>query len=230
MAAAIEAVEWVPLPPGEFLMGCSSAEAECAEDEQPAHRVRIAEGVQLARHEVTQALWQAVMGRNPSTFASPDRPVEQVSWDDVQEFLAVLNGRGDGFYYRLPTEAEWEYAARAGASGPYHGELDAVAWYAGNAGDQTHPVGLKQPNAWGLHDMHGNVWEWCQDRYEPDYYQKLAGAPAVDPRGPSTGEYRVLRGGSWYRFLWFLRASSRLGVRPSSRYPHVGFRCARQQR
>ena len=230
VAAVLETVEYVAVPPGEFEMGCPAGESECADDETPAHRVVLTKGFEIARHEVTQRVWEALMGRNPSTFRGPDRPVELVSWNDAQEFLAVLNGRGDGYHYRLPTEAEWEYAARAGTTGPYFGDLDAIAWYAGNSANQTHPVGQKQPNAWGLYDMQGNVWEWCHDWYEADYYEELGDEPAVDPRGPATGEYRVMRGGSWYKFLWFLRASSRFGFRPSGRFPHVGFRCVRQKR
>src|SRR5437667_5221339 len=114
----------------------------------------------MGKYEVTQAQWESVMERNPSRFRGADRPVEQVSWNDVQQFLQKLNARGDGYRYRLPAEAEWEYAARAGTSGPYAGNLDAMAWYEQNSGKQTHPVGQKQPNAWGLYDMHGNVWEW----------------------------------------------------------------------
>jgi formylglycine-generating enzyme required for sulfatase activity len=229
-AAVLGQVEYVPIPAGEFLMGCSAGESECGEDEKPAHRVAITKGFEIARREVAQAVWQAVMGTNPSTFKAPDRPVEQVSWNDVQEFLAALNGRGDGYHYRLPTEAEWEYAARAGTSGAYYGSLDAIAWYGANSGGQTHPVGQKLPNAWGLHDMQGNVWEWCHDWYQDDYYRTLGEAPAVDPRGPASGQQRVLRGGSWYKFLWFLRVSSRFGFRPSGRFPHVGFRCVRTKR
>jgi formylglycine-generating enzyme required for sulfatase activity len=226
-AAALEQVVYVPIAPGEFLMGCSAGESECGEDEKPAHRVAITKGFEIARHEVTQAVWQAVMGTNPSTFKASDRPVEQVSWNDVQEFLAALNGRRDGYRYRLPTEAEWEYAARAGSTGSFHGSLDAIAWYGVNSGGQTHPVGQKQPNAWGLHDMQGNVWEWCQDWYRDDLYRTLGEPPVFDPRGPASGQQRVLRGGSWYKFLWFLRVSSRFSFRPSGRFPHVGFRCVR---
>jgi formylglycine-generating enzyme required for sulfatase activity len=228
-AAVLGQVEYVPITPGEFLMGCSVGESECGEDEKPAHRAAITKGFEIARHEVTQAVWQAVMGTNPSTFKAPDRPVEQVSWNDVQEFLAALNGRRDGYHYRLPTEAEWEYAARAGSTGAYYGSLDAIAWYGVNSGGQTHPVGQKLPNAWGLHDMQGNVWEWCQDWYQDDYYRTLGAPPALDPRGPASGQQRVLRGGSWYKFLWFLRVSSRFASRPSGRFPHVGFRCVRQK-
>ena len=227
-AAVLAQVAYVPIVPGEFLMGCSAGDGECGADEKPAHRVAITKAFEIGRHEITQAVWQAVMGTNPSTFKALDRPVEHVSWNDVQEFLAALNGRRDGYRYQLPTEAEWEYAARAGSTGPYHGSLDAIAWYGANSG-QTGPVGQKQPNAWGLHDMHGNVWEWCQDWYDADYYRTLGTPRALDPRGPASGQQRVLRGGSWYKFLWFLRVSSRFAFRPSGRFPHVGFRCVRQK-
>jgi formylglycine-generating enzyme required for sulfatase activity len=230
IAAVLAQVEYVPIPSGTFPMGCSAGETDCSDDQKPAHQVAITKGFELGKYEVTQAVWQAVMGTNPSTFKGPDLPVEQVSWNDVQEFLAVLNGRGDGHHYRLPTEAEWEYAARAGTSGEHYGKIDAIAWYALNSDNQTHPVGRKQPNAWGLYDMQGNVWEWCEDWYQDDYYGGFGKDEAVDPQGPASGQYRVLRGGSWYRYLWFVRASSRLGVRPSSRYPHVGFRCVRQSK
>jgi formylglycine-generating enzyme required for sulfatase activity len=230
VAVVLERVEYVAIPPGEFLMGCSPRDGDCAEDEKPAHRVAITRGFEIGKHELTQAVWQAVMGNNPSSLRAPEHPVEMVSWDEVQEFLAILNGRGDGYYYRLPTEAEWEYAARAGAAGAYPAKLDDIAWYAHNSSGQTHPVGQKQPNAWGLHDMQGNVWEWCQDWYENGYYAEAGEPLARDPRGPASGRQRVLRGGSWYRFLTFLRVSSRFAFRPSGRFPHVGFRCVRQPR
>jgi formylglycine-generating enzyme required for sulfatase activity len=222
--------ELVPIPPGEFQMGCSPGDSQCGDDEKPAHPVRITKGFEIGKYEVTQAQWEAVMESNPSDFKGADRPVEQVSWNDVQEFLANLNGRNDGYRYRLPTEAEWEYAARAGTAGEYYGSLDAIAWYGRNSGDQTHPVGGKLPNAWGLYDVLGNVWEWCQDWHKDDYYTEFPKSPAVDPRGPAKGEYRVLRGGSWYKYLWFLRVSSRFRERPSARYRHIGFRCVRETR
>jgi formylglycine-generating enzyme required for sulfatase activity len=136
------------------------------------------------------------MGTNPSLFKCDARPVEQVSWNDVQDFLRKLNARNDGYRYRLPTEAEWEYAARAGTTVPYggSGNLDAIAWYAGNSAGQTHPVGQKQPNAWGLYDMLGNVWELVQDLYDQAYYKV---SPAVDPIGPENGYRHVMRGGSF---------------------------------
>jgi formylglycine-generating enzyme required for sulfatase activity len=211
-------------------MGCSPEERECGDNDQPAHRVRITKAFEIGKYEVTQAQWEAVMGGNPSEFKGPDRPVEQVSWNDIQEFLTSLNRRNDGYRYRLPTEAEWEYAARAGTTGEHYGNLEAIAWFGRNSGDQTHPVGRKQPNAWGLYDMLGNVWEWCQDWYGETHYRELAKSPAVDPSGPPRGEYRVLRGGSWYKYLWFLRASSRFRERPSGRYRHAGFRCVREKR
>ena len=211
-------------------MGCSPGDSQCGDDEKPAHPVRITKGFEIGKYEVTQAQWEAVMESNPSDFKGADRPVEQVSWNDVQEFLANLNGRNDGYRYRLPTEAEWEYAARAGTAGEYYGSLDAIAWYGRNSGDQTHPVGAKLPNAWGLYDALGNVWEWCQDWHKDDCYTEFPKSPAVDPRGPTKGEYRVLRGGSWYKYLWFLRVSSRFRERPSARYRHIGFRCVRETR
>jgi len=220
--------EFVAIPPGEFQMGCSPGDAQCAEDEKPPHRVRISRGFEIGKYEVTQAQWEAVMDGNPSDFRGPDRPVEQVSWHDVQEFLAGLNARRDGYRYRLPSEAEWEYAARAGEAGRHYGPLEAIAWYGRNSADETHPVGGKRPNAWGLYDTLGNVWEWCQDWYQGDYYRQLAGAVAVDPSGPVLGEYRVVRGGSWYKYLWFVRVSSRFRERPGARYRHIGFRCVRE--
>ncbi|HTS26495.1 MAG TPA: formylglycine-generating enzyme family protein [Bryobacteraceae bacterium] len=221
--------EFVTIAPGEFQMGCSPDDRECGEDEKPAHRVRITKGFELGKYEVTQAQWEAMMGSNPSEVKGADLPVEQVSWNDIQDFLRRVNGRDDHYRYRLPHEAEWEYAARAGTSGPYYGELDAIAWYGRNSANQAHPVGGKQPNAWGLYDMIGNAWEWCQDWYESDAYRAFAKDPAVDPHGPASGEYRVLRGGSWYQYLWFLRVSSRFRERPGGRFRHTGFRCLRER-
>ncbi len=222
--------EFVPIAPGEFQMGCSPGDNDCGDEEKPAHRVKITKAFEIGKYEVTQAQWEAVMGANPSASRGPDLPVEQVSWYDVQEFLGAMNGRNDGYFYRLPTEAEWEFAARAGTTGIRYGELDAIAWYGRNSGDQPHPAGGKQPNAWGLYDMLGNVWEWCQDWYQADSYKVSATSQAVDPRGPSKGEFRVMRGGSWYKYLWFMRASSRFWERPSGRYRHLGFRCVREKR
>ena len=163
-------LEFVEIEPGAFLMGCQSGSGDCGDDERPAHRVRISSGFEIGKHEVSQAQWTAVMGSNPSNFRGAALPVENVSWNRAREFIARLN-RGDGLHvYRLPTEAEWEYAARAGVTGQLIADLNAVAWHGGNSGGRTHPVGAKRPNAWGLHDMVGNVWEWCSDRYGADYY------------------------------------------------------------
>jgi formylglycine-generating enzyme required for sulfatase activity len=152
---------------GEFQMGSTDGRS----DEQPVHTVRISQPFYLGVHTVTQSQWEAVMGNNPSRFTSnSNRPVEQVSWEDAQAFIGLLNAREEHARYRLPTEAEWEYAARAESTTAYcfgddHRQLRKYAWYSENAGGQTHPVGILQPNAWGLYDIHGNVWEWVQDWY-----------------------------------------------------------------
>jgi formylglycine-generating enzyme required for sulfatase activity len=216
--------EFVQVPAGEFVMGSESSEA--FPDEKPVHRVRITKAFELGKYEVTQAQWEAAMGSTPSNFKGADRPVEQVSWNDAQEFLSKLNERKDGYRYRLPTEAEWEYAARAGTTGDNTGNLDSVAWYASNSGGQTHPVGEKQANAWGLYDMLGNVWEWCQDWYDANYYRN---SPAEDPQGPSSGRLRVLRGGSWYDDSRYVRVAFRDRNDPGNRNYIFGFRCVRER-
>jgi formylglycine-generating enzyme required for sulfatase activity len=178
-------MEFVKIAPGEFMMGCSVGDIDCNDDERPVHRVQITKPFEIGKYEVTQSQWQAVMGSNPSTIKGDDRPVETISRTEAQDFLTKLNARNDGYRYRLPTEAEWEYAARAGSTAPYAGRLDDVAWYAGNSNDETHPVGKKKPNAWGLYDMEGNVREWVEDWYASDYYSR---SPVVDPTGPAAGE------------------------------------------
>jgi formylglycine-generating enzyme required for sulfatase activity len=183
-------IDLVWISPGSFMMGSDSGEA----DERPVHRITISVGFFIGRYEVTQAQWRAAMDDNPSSFKGNDRPVENVSWNDAQEFISRLNDLNEGHIYRLPTEAEWEYACRAGTTGDFAGNLDSIAWYAGNSGNQTHPVGTRQPNPWGLFDMHGNVSEWCEDFYDEHGY---GGSPGTNPFGPLRGEYRVLRGGSW---------------------------------
>jgi formylglycine-generating enzyme required for sulfatase activity len=188
-------MKFVLIPAGEFTMG--SPENEQGRDSnEPQHKVKITKPFYMQTTEVTQAQWKAVMGNNPSYFKGNDLPVETVSWDDAQEFIKKLSAK-EGVKYRLPTEAEWEYACRAGSTTKfYFGEdeskLDEYAWYHNNSDGKTHPVGQKKPNAWGLYDMHGNVWEWCQDWYGADYYKN---SPAEDPQGPASAESRVLRGG-----------------------------------
>ena len=218
-------MEFVKIQPGEFMMGCSGDDSECNSSEKPAHRVRITKAFEMGKYEVTQAQWEPVMGSNPSNFKGEGRPVEQVSWNDVQLFLQRLNSRNDGYRYRLPTEAEWEYAARAGTAGAYAGSLDAIAWYSNNSGSQTHPVGQKQPNAWGLYDMQGNVAEWVQDWYYANYYKS---SPVSDPQGPKSGISRVLRGGSWDYNNRVSRVSFRGFNGPSDRINYFGFRCVRE--
>ena len=197
-------------------------------DETPAHQITISKPFYLGTYEVTQWQWQAIMGNNPSRFKyDPNLPVENVSWDDVQEFLRRLNARESGPPYRLPTEAEWEYAARAGMTTAYSfgnlHQLGEYAWYEDNAGRTTHPVGQRKPNAWGLYDVHGNVWEWVQDWYGP----YTAGA-AVDPAGPSSGSARVHRGGSWNSTARVCRSANRNYGVPGMRYDDLGFRLLRE--
>ena len=163
------------------------------------HQVTISKPFYMQTTEVTQGQWKKVMGNNPSYFKNcgDDCPVEAVSWNDVQKFIKKLNNMEGTDKYRLPTGAEWEYAARAGTQGARYGELDEVAWYNSNSGKNTHEVGQKRPNAWGLYDMLGNVWEWCQD-WDGAY----PSGSVTDPTGPSSGAYRVLRGGSWNSHAW----------------------------
>jgi formylglycine-generating enzyme required for sulfatase activity len=187
------------------------------------HRVRISEPFYLGKYEVTQAQWEAVMGTNPSRFkGNPHRPVEQVSWEDVQEFITRLNTQEGWEVCRLPTEAQWEYAARAGTTTEWYGDVGAIAWYAGNSDKKTHAVGQQLPNAWGLYDMLGNVWEWCQDGQ-----RTYTAATAVDPIGPTgAGAFRVIRGGSWGYPARVVRAAYRNWSHPGLRGDGLGFRCA----
>jgi formylglycine-generating enzyme required for sulfatase activity len=211
--------EMVFVEGGTFQMGSSSGES----DEQPVHSVTLS-SFNIGKYEVTQAQWKAVMGSNPSSFSGCDNcPVENVSWNDVQEFVRKLNAQ-TGKNYRLPTEAEWEYAARGGKQSrgyTYSGSNDvgSVAWYSGNSGGKTHAVGGKQANELGIYDMSGNVWEWCSDRY--GYYSSYN---ETNPTGASSGQSRVLRGGSWYIFADFCRTAIRFWINPDYRDSRGGFR------
>lgn len=209
-------LDLVLIRPGKFLMG-----SETAADEKPVHKVTISQQFYLGKYEVTQAQWEAVMGSNPSGFKGATLPVEQVSWEDCQEFIEKLNSKGIGTF-RLPTEAEWEYACRAGTTGDHAGNLDEMAWYKMNSDDKTHLVGTKKANPWGLYDMHGNVWEWCQDRYG-DY---PTGA-VQDPAGAAGGSFRVFRGGSWNSRAYNCRSANRNRYSPSYRSDGLGFRLVR---
>ncbi|HLQ79240.1 MAG TPA: formylglycine-generating enzyme family protein [Terriglobia bacterium] len=177
-------IEFVKIAAGEFMMGCSESDDQCGDDEKPAHRVQLTKAFEMGKYEVTQAQWQSVMTSNPSAMKGESRPVETIAKTEAEEFLNRLNARNDGYHYRLPTEAEWEYAARAGTKGPYAGKLADIAWYADNSEDESHPVGMKKPNAWGLYDMEGNVREWVSDTYGRNYYSN---SPVADPTGPPAG-------------------------------------------
>ncbi len=220
-----DGMELVWIPAGEFRMGSTGAKA--SDHERPVRTVRIVQGFWLGKYPVTQAEWERVMGSNPSRFdeCGESCPVEQVSWNKAQELIESLNERSGGDRYRLPTEAEWEYAARAGTTGKRYGSLDEIAWYEGNSGGRPHPVGRKAPNAWGLHDMLGNVFEWVQDCWHDDY----AGAPSDGTAWTDGGDCqkRVLRGGSWYYLPRDLRSAFRSWDSTGNRYSFLGFRVAR---
>jgi len=218
----VQRMRYIPL--GTFTMGRSEGEADRGGEE--SHPVTISRGYWLAESECTQALYGSVMGSNPSEFTGDaNRPVEQMSWDDCQQFLTKLNVQARGLGARLPTEAEWEYACRAGTQTPYAGaSLDALGWYGDNSGNQTHAVKQKSANAWGLFDMHGNVWEWCSD-----WYDNYAPGVVSDPIGPASGSYRVYRGGGWSDFARNCRSANRDRSEPGYRnYGYFGFRLCAQ--
>lgn len=211
---------FVHVPAGEFLMG-SPANEQGRYDDEMAHAVRLTRDFKIGAMEVTQRQWMATMdGGNPSKFKGPDLPVTGVTWADAVKFCARLS-QADGRKYRLPTEAEWERACRAGADSPYGGgSIDEVGWHAGNSGEVAHAIGGKKANGWGLYDMHGNAMEWCSDWYQ----ERLGRAMAVDPVGPEKGEARVARGGSFRHHSRAARAAARHAITPSYQYSHVGFR------
>jgi formylglycine-generating enzyme required for sulfatase activity len=226
-------VEFVLIPAGSFTWGAEIQESKNAFDETirgkiPARKVSISKPFYLGKYEVTQEQWYAVMGNNPAEFKGWKNPVEKVSWNDVQMFIQRLNAKEGTNKYRLPTEAEWEYAARAGTKSMYSfgddlGQAGQYAWYKDNSGVRTHPVGQKQPNPWGLYDMHGNVWEWVQD-----WYGNYPRSAVTDPVGPSGGDRRVLRGGSWGYAGHYLRSARRGSDVPDGRrYGSYGFRLTR---
>ena len=243
------------IPPGSFWMGPGAQESEnwALRPERPQHQVHLSQGFWLGETLCPQLLWEAVMGENPSRFIDSDRPVEQVSWEDIQTFFERLEVHCPGLQARLPTEAQWEYAARAGTkTATYAGELDLrgdcnapvldqIAWYCGNSGlefdlangadskewpDKQYPhthtgtrrIGLRHPNAWGLYDMLGNVWEWCRDGPRP-YSEE----PVVDPVGSADG-FRILRGGAWDCEAFTVRAATRITFEQTDSRSYFGFR------
>jgi formylglycine-generating enzyme required for sulfatase activity len=219
------AVHWIPA--GRFTMGSPTSE-EGRDSGESQHEVVLSRGFFLAETECTQEQWESVMGGNPSYFKGAERPVEQVSWEEAVEYCRKLTAKQrqegvlpEGWEWRLPTEAEWEFAARAGTTGARYGELDAIAWHEGNAGSETHGVRGKQANAWGLHDMIGNVWEWCGD-----WYGDYPTGSVTDPTGPGSGSIRVNRGGRGVNVARYARSARRGGGDPGGRYAILGFRPA----
>jgi len=242
-------IEMVWIPPGQFTMGSPETEQNRSPDEGPQTKVTISRGFWLGRSEITQAQWKAVMGTSINELfaqfyaekqATPNRtltfpkegpgnPMPCMTWEEAMEFCRKLAqqereaGRlPEGWEYTLPTEAQWEYACRAGTSGAWAGDLDVMAWYGKNSGGTTQPVRQKKPNAWGLYDMYGNVWEWCRDWYG----DQLPGGAVTDPVGATSGTLRVYRGGSRRSSADTCRSAVRGGAAPDNRDDGVGFRLA----
>jgi formylglycine-generating enzyme required for sulfatase activity len=212
------------IPSGRFSMGSAKTEEGRWDDEGPVHDVVIRTGFWMGQTPVTQAQWKVVMATDPSYFKGEDRPVEQVSWEEAVQMAAGLSERFHEFEGRLPTEAEWEYACRAGTTtrwsfGDDEAALEQHGWYDKNSGRETHPVGLKRGNPWGLKDMHGGVLEWCLD-----WLGGYSEGQAIDPKGPETGSNRVFRGGSWHDSARFCRSAYRGGDGPGRRGILLGFR------
>lgn len=223
-------MEFVLIRPGIFTMGSDSSEIK---NEKPCHRVTISRPFYLGKYEVTQAQWMALMDRNPSAFIDENvdaskslLPIDNASWVLCANFLATLNEKFPGHGFRLPTEAEWEYACRAGTKSPHHfgaGSLENFAWFGANSDNRTHPVGQKKANPWGLHDMYGNVWEWCEDRFG-----RYSAEEAIDPSGPVVSEFagaKVLRGGAWNNLATHVNSTFRHDAGPNIPLRYYGFRC-----
>jgi len=208
---------YVWIPPGTFTMGCSPGDTECRPDEKPAHEVTITKGFWMGQTPVTQAAYQRVTGSNPSDSKGDNLPVDRVTWDKARAYCTAVGGR-------LPTEAEWEYAARAGSTGARYGSLAEIAWYVKNSRGRIHEVGRKQPNAFGLYDMLGDVWQWTADWYDEAYYRT---SEKQDPAGPPAGtiQTRTLRGGCWRCYPMAVRASFRYSQEGRMRELDSGLRC-----
>lgn len=225
-------MKFVLIKPGTFMMG-SSADETGRDNDETQHSVTLTKKFYIQTTEVTQGQWRKAMKSNPSYFkdSGDDCPIESVSFDDCQEFIQKLNKQENTNKYRLPTEAEWEYACRAGSKTAFtngditkkdwihNAKLDQISWYSANSERKTHPVGQKEPNKWGVYDMHGNVWEWCQDRYGRYPYQYL-----IDPEGASSGTRRVFKGGSWLNDAAQCRSANRFRDIPSFKSRYLGFR------
>jgi formylglycine-generating enzyme required for sulfatase activity len=221
-------LDLVWIPPGEFMMGSPFGERGRVVMEGRRHQVRLTRGFWMGKYTITQAQWRQVMGANPSHFNADGLPVDQVNWSDCQIFIDTLNRILMPRHLRstLPTEAQWEYACRAGTqtrfySGDSDADLARAGWYAQNSGNRSHEVGQKEKNNWGLCDMHGNVWQWCQDWISP--YPRDS-EPAIDPTGPATGSDRVLRGGAWNSEPDICRSAYRFSYPPHYRLMTIGLR------
>jgi formylglycine-generating enzyme required for sulfatase activity len=220
-----DGLKYVWIPSGTFMMGCSPGDTECSDDEKPVHQVTFTKGFWMGQTQVTVGAYRRFAGSTGVQMPpAPDfntglndqeMPIVDVTWDDGQAYCNWAGGR-------LPTEAEWEYAARAGSTEARYGPLDDVAWYSDNSGGKTHEVGKKRANGFGLYDVLGNVWEWVNDWHDEKYYQD---SPAQDPTGPASGQFRVLRGGSWYNKPRDARVSGRHRTLPDLRLDNFGFRC-----
>ncbi len=223
-------MKFVLIPAGEFDMGSPFEEKGRSDSESPVHKVKIQNSFYLGRSAVTQKQWNKIMDSNISHFKGEDRPVEMVSWEDVQKFITKLNETEGTDKYRLPSEAEWEYACRAGTKTKYffgndESKLNEHVWYAGNSGSKTHVVGQKKPNPWGLYDMNGNVWEWVQDEWHDNYN----GAPFDGTTWEEESSLdRVSRGGSWYCNPEFCRSAGRFRRKLGSHFGNLGFRLLRK--
>ena len=218
-------IELVKVEGGTFMMGATSEMKNPNSNEKPVHQVTLTNDYYMGKYEVTQALWQAVMGSNPSEYKGDNLPVETVSWNDCQKFISKLNSL-TGRMFRLPTEAEWEYAARGGKESrgyQYSGSsnISDVAWYDENSGSKTHPVGTKQANELGIYDMTGNVWEWCSD-----WYSSYSSSSQTNPTGSDSGSARVSRGGGWFNDASYCRLSVRFYYTPDFRLDILGLRLA----
>lgn len=221
-----DGLKYVWIPPGTFTMGCSQGDNECFDNEKPAHRVTFIRGFWMGQTPVTVGAYKRFAGTTGKQLAPPSKlnqgwtndemPMVEVFWHDAKVYCEWVGGR-------LPTEAEWEYAARGGSTEARYGNIDGVAWYRENSGSRPHEVAQKRANGFGLFDMLGNVREWVSDWYDEHYYQN---SPSQSPPGSRNGEFRVLRGGSWYDEPTFVRVSNRVGYNPATGYGYIGFRCA----